>query len=131
MIAHLEAAHAGAHVTGLDASPELLTPPFAVFCTFLLAFSPPAVVYAKELKQYSTDAAATCAILFAIWAYLEHGDKKHFVWLLIVFAGALPLSYTATLFVPLALYVLIQRGARAAKPWERPTGFFSIRAPSS
>jgi predicted membrane-bound mannosyltransferase len=58
---------------------RILQPPFALVCTALLAFSPWAVVYAKELKQYSVDVFSTCLILLLVWAYIEHRERRRYL----------------------------------------------------
>lgn len=85
---------------------RMFQPPFAVLCVCLSALSPPAIVYAKELKQYSADVFATCLILLVLWEYLQNSNRRHFVYLLLALALMLPLSYTAVVLVPLALWIV-------------------------
>lgn len=85
---------------------KLLTTPFAVICTALVALSPPAVVFSKEVKHFSADMAATCLLLVMCWEYLEHPDRKRYVRLFVALGVSLFLSYTALTFVPVALVLL-------------------------
>lgn len=85
---------------------RMFQPPFAVFCICLVALSPPAILYAKELKQYSADLFATSLLLLALWEYLQESDRRHFFYLLLAVALMLPLSYTAVTLVPLALWII-------------------------
>jgi hypothetical protein len=79
---------------------------FAVITTALVALSPPAVVFSKEVKQYSGDVAASCLILMCLWAYLENRDNWRFGLVLAAFAIALLLSYPAVVFTPVGIGVL-------------------------
>src|SRR5262249_35276741 len=45
---------------------RMLQPMFALVCTILLGFSPWAVIFAKELKEYSVGVFTTCLILLLI-----------------------------------------------------------------
>ncbi|MGO9087242.1 MAG: glycosyltransferase family 39 protein [Terriglobales bacterium] len=83
-----------------------LRAPFAVLCTTLLALSPPAVVFSKEVKQYSGDVAASCLLLLVLWRYLEQPDRKRYVYLTVAVAVALLLSYPAVTFVPGAIAIV-------------------------
>jgi 4-amino-4-deoxy-L-arabinose transferase-like glycosyltransferase len=87
-------------------SRQILRPAFAVITTALVALSPPAVVFSKEVKQYSGDVAASCLILVFLWAYLERRDNWRFGFVLVTFAIALFLSYPAVVFIPVAIAVL-------------------------
>jgi len=87
-------------------SRQILRPAFAVLCTTLMALSPPAVVFSKEVKQYSGDVAASCLLLLVLWTYLQRPDHGRFVLTLIAFAAALFLSYPAVIFVPVAVIAL-------------------------
>lgn len=98
---------------------RMFRPPFALLCISLMALSPLAIVFSKELKPYSADVAASCLILLALWEYLQHGDRRHFVWLLLAFGATLPLSYTAVVFVPLALCVVVWSGPADGSPTGR------------
>lgn len=87
-------------------SRQILRPVFAVVCTTLAALSPPAVVFSKEVKQYSGDVTASCLLLVALWVYLEGRDRPRFISLLAAFTVALFLSYPAVVFVPVAIAVV-------------------------
>jgi hypothetical protein len=82
---------------------RILQIPFAVICTALVALSPPAVVFSKEVKQYTGDVAASCMLLLALWSYLERPDTRRYLSLAAVLAIALFLSYPAVTFVPVAI----------------------------
>ena len=84
----------------------MLSPPFAVLCTSLMALSPPAIVFSKELKQYSADVFATCLILIALLEYMRHRDLERYVRLLLGFSVMLTLSYTGIVFLPLVLFAV-------------------------
>ena len=55
----------------------MLQPMFALMCIALLGFSPWAVVYAKELKEYSVGVFVTSLILLlrgSMWCIETDGD---------------------------------------------------------
>jgi 4-amino-4-deoxy-L-arabinose transferase-like glycosyltransferase len=85
-----------------------LRTPFAVLCTTLVALSPPAVVFSKEVKQYSGDVAASCLLLLVLWRYLDRPDRRRYTYLISAFAVALFLSYPAVAFVPAAIAVVAE-----------------------
>ena len=85
---------------------KLLRTPFAVICTALLALSPPAVVFSKEVKQFSADVAAGCLMLLVCWGYLQQPDRRRYTLLCAALAIALFLSYPAVTFVPVAIVVV-------------------------
>jgi hypothetical protein len=94
---------------------RMLRPPFALICLSLLALSPPVIAFSKQLKQYSADVAMSALLLLVLWQYLHESSRRHYFWLLAAFAVALPLSYTAVVFVPLAICVLVF-GGTAERP---------------
>ena len=61
---------------------RMLRPPFALICLSLMALSPCAIGFSKELKQYSADMAASSLLLLALWEYLRRNDSKRYFWLL-------------------------------------------------
>jgi len=79
---------------------------FAVICTTLVALSPPAVVFSKEVKQYSGDVAASCLLLLFVWRYLDLPDRRRYICLLAISAVALFLSYPAVSFLPAAITIV-------------------------
>ena len=93
---------------------KMLRPAFALLCTCLIAFSPYGIAYSKELKQYSSDMFATCLVLWAIWTYIQSPTRRQYFVLLFVFAVTLFLSYTAIVFVPLAVLVVLLETRPAA-----------------
>lgn len=90
-----------------ELSRQILRPLFAVLCVSLLALCPPAVVFAKEVKQYSGDLAATCLLLYLAWIYFARPTTLRYVAVLSGLAVALFLSYPAVCFVPLLLCALL------------------------
>lgn len=88
-------------------SRRILRPAFAVVTTALVALSPPAVVFSKEVKQYAGDVAASCLLLLALWSYWERHDSKRFFIVLGALTVALFLSYPAVVFVPVTIAVLL------------------------
>jgi len=95
-----------------------LRTPFAVLCTALVALSPPAAVFSKEVKQFSGDVAASCLLLLVLWRYLERPDSRRYVYLIVAFGVALFLSYPAVTFLPVAIAIVA-----AVEP--TPNGDFS------
>ena len=84
----------------------VLRTPFAVLCTTLVALSPPAVVFSKEVKQYSGDVAASCLLLLVLWQYLERPDSRRYAYLVAALAVALFQSYPAVTFIPIAVVIV-------------------------
>jgi len=85
---------------------KMLTAPFAVLATALVALSPIAIVYSKEVKQYSSDVMATCLALLMLWGYLDNPDRRRYLWLLTSFSLMLLWSYDTAACLPLALGVI-------------------------
>jgi len=81
-------------------------PPFAILCTAMVALSPAAIAYSKELKQYTGDLASTALNLLVLSAYLRHRDVRRFAWVLATFACTVLLSYTAVVIAPAIAWVL-------------------------
>ncbi len=81
-------------------------PPFAMLCAAMVALSPAAIAYSKELKQYTGDLASTALNLFVLSIYLKHRDVRRFAWVLAAFAFAVLLSYTAVVIAPVIAWVL-------------------------
>lgn len=84
----------------------ILRTPFAVICTALVALSPPAAVFSKEVKQYSGDVTASCLLLLVLWRYLERSDGRRYVYLIVAVAVALLLSYPAVTLLPVAVAIV-------------------------
>ena len=61
---------------------RILLRQYALLAFVLFVFSPTAVNYSRELKQYSAEAAATTAILLACAVYIEKASARRF-WLLV------------------------------------------------
>lgn len=106
-------------------SRKLLRTPFAVLCVALLALCPPAVVFAKEVKQYSGDMAATCLLLFLAWIYFVRPTALKYFAVLVGLAAALFLSYPAVCFVPLVVCALFFAGSDESGHdfWRARNGF--------
>jgi len=85
---------------------RVLHPAFALICLSVLALSPPVIAFSKQLKHYSADIAASTLLLLILWEYLSNANRRQYFWLVAAFAITLPLSYTAVVFVPLAICVL-------------------------
>jgi hypothetical protein len=85
---------------------KMLTAPFAVLATALMAFSPIAIVYSKEVKQYSSDVAATCLVLLMLWEYINCPDRRRYLWLLVSASVMLLCSYDTAVCLPLTLGVI-------------------------
>ncbi len=104
-------------------SRKLLRPPFAILCVTLLALCPPAVVFAKEVKQYSGDVAATCLLLFLAWIYFSRPTMLKYFAVLAGLATALFLSYPAVCFVPLLVCALFFSDPVNSNDWSGSSGF--------
>lgn len=85
---------------------KMFRAPFALLCVGLMAISPSAILFSKELKQYSGDVFATCIILLVLWNYWQQPDREHYAYLLCAFPIMLLLSYTSLVFVPLAVWIV-------------------------
>lgn len=85
---------------------RMLQPMFALLCIALLGFSPWAVVYAKELKEYSVGVFSTSLILLMLWEYVVYRDRWRYLALLVVVGVTMFLSYSAVFFVPLVVLVI-------------------------
>jgi hypothetical protein len=101
----------------------ILRPVFALICTALVAMSPYAAAYSKELKSYSSDVFTTSLLLWAIWMYVRSESRRNYIVLLLVFTATLLLSYIAVVFVPLAILVLLLGTPAAAR---RCTGLLAL-----
>lgn len=93
------------------AAQRLLSLPFALLATTLLAFSPTALEYAHTFKQYSGEMAASAMLLWVITAYLA--DRK-FWRVLIATLVTLPLAYSPVFVVPGLLWAVATHSRRHA-----------------
>lgn len=84
---------------------KLLRTPFAVMCSTLIVLSPPAVVFSKEVKQFTADMAATCVLLVVCWQYTNRPNRRNFLLLCTSLTLALFLSYPAVTFIPVAIFI--------------------------
>jgi hypothetical protein len=100
----------------LGAARRVVSPPFAVLATAVLAFHPTVVEYFKSFKQYGGEVAATGLVLWAAVTYLQQPDlnqakRKQFYVLLSVTVVAMTLSYPTVLLLP-GLIVVVALGDR-------------------
>lgn len=89
-----------------ELSCRVLRRPYAWLATAIIAVSPIAIVASKQLKQYSSDLAASVVILLVLWTYRKERDRRHWRWLLGAFIILLTLSYMVVIFIPLAIIVI-------------------------
>jgi hypothetical protein len=90
-----------ASVAGMLAvSRRVVSPPFAVLATAILAFHPTVVEYFRSFKQYGGEVAATAVVLWAAVAYLQRPDRRQFYVLLCVAVAAMTLSYPTVFLLP-------------------------------
>jgi hypothetical protein len=83
--------------------------PLALLATTSFAISPIAIVASKELKQYSSDLAAAVIVMLVVWNYWRKADLRAWCFLCATCAVALGLSYTAVVFIPLAVAAILAR----------------------
>jgi uncharacterized membrane protein len=55
---------------------RMLRPPFALICLSLMALSPAAIGFSKELKQYPADVATSALVLLTLWAYCKRTTRN-------------------------------------------------------
>ncbi len=84
--------------------------PLAVIAAAAFAFSPTAVTYSQEFKQYADDTAAAAIILLAAWLYMELPERRRFLWLTAACAAAIPFSYASVMVVPSAFFAIWAAG---------------------
>lgn len=79
---------------------RILSRPFALLAWTLLVLSPAAIDYSRELKQYSSELAASATILLVCTLYIENATVRRF-WLLVatVVAGLL-IGYGVAFVLP-------------------------------
>ncbi len=98
----------------LAVSRRVVSPPFAVLATAILAFHPTVIEYFRSFKQYGGEVAATAAVLWAGVAYLQKPDRRRFYILLVVVVAAMTLSYPTVFLLPgLVAAIAFQDRARA------------------
>jgi hypothetical protein len=95
----------------LAASRRVVSPPFAVLATAVLAFHPTVVEYFRSFKQYGGEVAATGLVVWAAIAYLQRPERKQFYVLLGVVVAAMTLSYP-TVFLLSGLILVVALGDR-------------------
>jgi hypothetical protein len=84
----------------LAAARRVVSAPFAVLATAVLAFHPTVVEYFRSFKQYGGEIAATGLVLWAAVTYLKQPGRKQFYVLLAVVVGAMTLSYPTVFLLP-------------------------------
>ena len=100
--------------TMLAAARRLVSAPLAVLATAVLAFHPTVVEYFRSFKQYGGEVAATGAVLWASFAYLQKPSRRQFSILLAVAMAGMGLSYPTVFLLPgLLVAIGFQDRARA------------------
>jgi hypothetical protein len=95
----------------LAAARKVVSPPFAVLATAVLAFHPTVVEYFRSFKQYGGEVAATGLVLWAAVTYLKQPQSRQFYVLLGVTVGAMTLSYPTVFLLP-GLILVVALGDR-------------------
>ena len=90
----------------LGAARRVVSPPFAVLATAVLAFHPTVVEYFRSFKQYGGEIAATGLVLWAAATYLQKPERKQFYVLLSVTVAAMTLSYPTVFLLPGLIVVI-------------------------
>jgi len=96
----------------LGAARRVVSPSFAALATAVLAFHPTVVEYFRSFKQYGGEVAATSAVLWAAFVYLEKPAARQFYILLGVVVAAMTLSYPSVFLLP-GLIAVVALGDRA------------------
>ena len=92
-------------------SARLFGPRSALLATALVAVSPAMIRYSNEVKQYSTDAAATLLVLLCALRVCERASRRRWVELAAVGALSLWVSHPATFVVAGVGAFLVGRAA--------------------
>jgi hypothetical protein len=95
----------------LGAARRVVSAPFAVLATAVLAFHPTVVEYFRAFKQYGGEIAATSLVLWAALTYLQQPERKQFHVLLGVTVAAMTLSYPTVFLMP-GLILVVAFGDR-------------------
>ena len=96
-------------------SRRLMSAPFAMLASALLAFHPAAIEYSRSCKQYSAELAASAVILLVLVLYLEVTTPRRFWWIVGVFVIALPLAWSSVFLLPgVVIAVWAKSGVRRA-----------------
>ncbi len=102
-------------VWAMGAARKVVSPPFAVLATAVLAFHPTVVEYFRSFKQYGGEVAATGLVLWAAVTYLKQPGRQQFYVMLGVTVGAMALAYPTVFLLPgLILVVALGNRMRAA-----------------
>jgi hypothetical protein len=95
-------------------SRELFGEGIGIIAAVVFAFSHLFTAYSQELKHYTSDLAVAVWILLLLWKYSESGSLRFYCGLIATFVVAPFLSFTAVLYLPLALLVILfQRNGRS------------------
>ena len=95
------------------AASKILRRPYAILAWTMFVASPAAFEYSLTLKQYSSDVAASTALLLAGWNYLRHPTRGRFLLLCGAVAVGILLSYSLVFALPFAVLLLLARRAYA------------------
>jgi hypothetical protein len=79
---------------------RVLPPALAALVCAVLACHPIAIEYARTVKQYSGEIAASSALLLAAVAYVENPTRRRFALFAALTAIALPLAYSSVFLIP-------------------------------
>jgi hypothetical protein len=96
---------------------RLVSEPFAIVTSALLAFHPTAIEYSRTCKQYSAEMAMSAVILLALVRYLENPSRRRFVWMVGVFVIALPLAWAVIFLFPGVVIVVWAKGGVRRAGW--------------
>ena len=90
---------------------KTLSGPFAGLAAILGVISPVILEYGAQLKQYTTEAAASAALLLLAIRYLRNPSRRRFLWLTTGAVLCLLFAYGAVFLVPgIVLAVGLRRG---------------------
>jgi hypothetical protein len=90
-------------------SRRVLLPRYALPAWTMFVLSPLAIRYSKELKQYSSELAATTTILLVCIMYLEHPTSRRFWVLLGTTTAGLLIAYSVAFALPGIILVVCLR----------------------
>lgn len=88
---------------------RILSPRYALLAWTMFVLSPLAIGFSKELKQYSSELAATTTILLVCIMYLEQPTSRRFWVLLGTTAAGLLIAYSVAFVLPGIILVVCLR----------------------